>query len=94
MRFPFLQLPLLVPWEYPSLAPPSQTSSPKSQHQYQYQQPFSYDTLKHPSKQAHNPLDEKFERRVEWMLEHFNVPGLSIAVVNGNDTFLQVILPF
>jgi hypothetical protein len=42
---------------------------------------------------GNNPFDDKFEKRVNWLLDHFNVPGLSIAVVTGNQTFLRVNKP-
>jgi hypothetical protein len=93
MHLSFLPLPLLVPWRYPSPAPSHSPFSSKTDPQYQnhYQQPLGFDDSKH-SKSTNNPLDERFERRVEWMLDHFQLPGLSIAVVTGNDTFLRVSL--
>ena len=42
------------------------------------------------STSARNPLTEKFDARVEDVLKHFQVPGLSIAVVLGNETFAKV----
>jgi CubicO group peptidase (beta-lactamase class C family) len=91
MHLSFLPLPLLVPWRYPSSAPsqPPFSSQTDPQYQNQYQQPLGFDDSKH-STSTNNPLNEKFERRVEWILDHFKVPGVSIAVVTGNDTFLKV----
>ncbi|KAL1966586.1 hypothetical protein VTN77DRAFT_3997 [Rasamsonia byssochlamydoides] len=36
-----------------------------------------------------SPFDEVFNEKVIWALRHFQVPGLSIAVVHGNETFLK-----
>lgn len=37
-----------------------------------------------------SPFDEVFDEKVVWALKHFRVPGLSIAVVHGNETFFKV----
>ena len=79
-----MAVPITPPPSHPSFS--SQTDP---QYQNQNQQPLGFDDHKH-SKSTTNPLDERFERRVEWMLDHFQVPGVSIAVVTGNDTFLNV----
>jgi hypothetical protein len=91
MHFSFLPLPLLVPWEYPSPAPAHSPFSSQTDPQYQneYQQPLGFDSNKHTTS-TNNSLDEEFERRVEWILDHFKVPGVSIAIVTGEDTFLKV----
>ena len=41
-----------------------------------------------------SPLDGKFRELVEELLEHWHVPGISISVVDGNDTFAEVFLSF
>lgn len=38
-----------------------------------------------------NPLSPQFDTLVQQTLDHFHVPGLSIAVVDGNDTFAKVL---
>jgi len=50
--------------------------------------------MEHSTTLAQNPFDDKFEKRVKWILDHFHVPGLSMAVVAGNDTFLKVPFSF
>lgn len=37
-----------------------------------------------------DPFDEEFDRMVEETLQHWHVPGLSVAVVHGDDTFAKV----
>ena len=39
-----------------------------------------------------NPLDAGFEELVMRNLEHFNVPGVAVAVVDGGETFAEVCL--
>ena len=65
------------------------SSQTDAQYQNQCQQPLGLDNTKHLTL-TNNLLDEKFERRVEWILDRSPVPGLSIAVFTGNDTFLEV----
>lgn len=36
-----------------------------------------------------DPFDEEFDRMVEETLQHWHVPGLSVAVVHGDDTFAK-----
>lgn len=36
-----------------------------------------------------SPLDRSFDRKVEWALKHFNIPGLAVAVTHG-ETFSKV----
>jgi hypothetical protein len=81
-----------VPWEYPSVVPAGRSVSSEPQQQHQYQQPLILDNIQHELKLGQDPFDDKFEKRVNWLLDHFHVPGLSIAVVTGNETFLRVIL--
>ena len=38
----------------------------------------------------HGPFDEGFEKLVDKTLERWKVPGLAIAVVDGDDTWAQV----
>ena len=38
------------------------------------------------------PFNTKFDAFVEDTLNHFHVPGLSIAVVDGNQTFAKVLI--
>ncbi|KAL1963322.1 hypothetical protein VTN77DRAFT_8443 [Rasamsonia byssochlamydoides] len=45
--------------------------------------------LAQQSSTSRSPLDDEFEKAVNWTLEHFRTPGLSIAVVRGNDTFTK-----
>lgn len=42
--------------------------------------------------QSGSPFDANFDRRVNWALEHFNIPGLAVAVIRG-DTFFKVCDP-
>lgn len=37
-----------------------------------------------------DPFDEKFDRMVEESMERWHVPGLSVAVVHGDETFAKV----
>lgn len=39
---------------------------------------------------ASNPFTESFGKYVQEQLEYWKVPGLSIAVVDGNETFAEV----
>lgn len=43
----------------------------------------------HPETPAHSPFDEAFNQRVEWALEHFHIPGLSISIINNGTTFAK-----
>ncbi|KAF8867149.1 beta-lactamase/transpeptidase-like protein [Acephala macrosclerotiorum] len=38
-----------------------------------------------PFKHKRSPFDEKFNRLVNWTLDQWHVPGLSMAVIDGND---------
>lgn len=37
-----------------------------------------------------SPLNEAFENKVNWALEHFRIPGLAVSVVRGEDIFAKV----
>lgn len=37
-----------------------------------------------------SPLNDDFEKVVNSTLDHFRTPGLAIAVVRGNETFVKV----
>lgn len=37
-----------------------------------------------------SPLDDAFEEKVAWALEHFKVPGFAVSVVRGDETFAKV----
>lgn len=39
---------------------------------------------------APSPLDDAFEEKVTWVIEHFKVPGVAVSVVRGNETFAKV----
>lgn len=41
-------------------------------------------------KTADGPLNQRFGDRVAEMLDHFHIPALSIAVVDGDKTFAKV----
>ncbi|KAI1972888.1 hypothetical protein LOZ53_001971 [Ophidiomyces ophidiicola] len=41
------------------------------------------------SSQALHPLNRAFEHKVNWSLEHFNVPGLAVAFIKGDDVFTK-----
>lgn len=48
--------------------------------------------LQEPLLDSHsNPLSPEFDALVEEILDHFHVPGLSIAVIDGNETFAKVL---
>ncbi|KAL4929157.1 beta-lactamase/transpeptidase-like protein [Aspergillus undulatus] len=36
-----------------------------------------------------NPLDEFFNRKVDWALEHYHIPGLAISIVQNGTTFAK-----
>ncbi|KOC14079.1 penicillin-binding protein [Aspergillus flavus AF70] len=36
-----------------------------------------------------SPLNEGFEKKVNWALKHFRIPGLAISVVRGEDIFAK-----
>jgi hypothetical protein len=36
-----------------------------------------------------SPLNADFDNKVKWALDHFNIPGLAVAVVHG-ETFSKV----
>ena len=38
------------------------------------------------------PFSSKFDALVERTLRHFHVPGLSIAVIDGNETYAKVLI--
>lgn len=38
---------------------------------------------------ADSPFNDAFNQRVEWILEHFHIPGLSVSVVNNGTTFAK-----
>ena len=38
------------------------------------------------------PFNSKFDALVENTLKHFHIPGLSIAVIDGNETFAKVLI--
>ncbi|CEJ60832.1 hypothetical protein PMG11_09389 [Penicillium brasilianum] len=40
-------------------------------------------TLPAHEHQSASPLDSSFDQKVEWALEHFNIPGLAVAVSHG-----------
>jgi hypothetical protein len=42
------------------------------------------------SNTEHRHLDEKFEGLFKETLEHWHVPGVSVAVVDGEKTYAQV----
>ncbi|KAJ5834571.1 Beta-lactamase-like protein [Penicillium robsamsonii] len=52
----------------------------------------SLGTLQQPlqvyENQSSSPFDANFDQRVNWALEHFSIPGLAVAVVQG-DTFVK-----
>lgn len=37
-----------------------------------------------------SPLNEGSEKKVNWALKHFRIPGLAISVVRGEDIFAKV----
>lgn len=37
-----------------------------------------------------SPLDDEFDKVVNWTLDHFRTPGLAIAVVRRNEAFVKV----
>ena len=37
-----------------------------------------------------NPIDKDFDSLVEETLRHLHIPGMSIAVVDGQDTYAKV----
>lgn len=39
--------------------------------------------------QSRTPLDEVFDQKAKWALEHFEIPGLAVSVVRG-DVFSKV----
>jgi hypothetical protein len=39
---------------------------------------------------ARNPLDETFDELVKTLLEEWHVPGMSVAVIDGDQTFAKV----
>jgi hypothetical protein len=48
--------------------------------------------LFHGSISTHqSPLDDFFDQKANWALEHFKVSGLSISVVRGDETFVKVL---
>jgi len=60
------------------------SSLPVVVHGLPYQQvPLGYPTFRQ------TPLDESFDKLAEHALKEFNVPGFSIAVVKGNETFAK-----
>ncbi|KNG89873.1 putative penicillin-binding protein [Aspergillus nomiae NRRL 13137] len=38
---------------------------------------------------ASSPLNEAFEKKVNWALDHFSIPGLAVSVVRGEDIFAK-----
>lgn len=46
------------------------------------------------TEKKNGPFDEKFERLANETLERWKCPGLSIAVVDGNDTWAAVCAGF
>ncbi|OGM45007.1 penicillin-binding protein [Aspergillus bombycis] len=36
-----------------------------------------------------SPLNKAFEKKVNWALEHFSIPGLAVSVVRGEDIFAK-----
>lgn len=40
--------------------------------------------------QSQTPLNDAFDDKVEWALEHFQIPGVGIAVVRDNEIFTKV----
>ncbi|KAL4941675.1 hypothetical protein BDV06DRAFT_212449 [Aspergillus oleicola] len=38
---------------------------------------------------TNNPLDESFNKKVNWALEHYHIPGLAISVVQNGSTFAK-----
>ena len=42
------------------------------------------------SNPENGPLDKKFEKLVKETLENWHVPGVSVAVVDGENTYAQV----
>jgi hypothetical protein len=49
-----------------------------------FQHPLQLHDIQFPS-----PLDAIFDKKVEWALEHYQIPGLAVAVV-GEETFSKV----
>mgnify|MGYP006876507047 CR=1 FL=1 len=45
--------------------------------------------LAHEDQSQKTPLNEVFDQKVKWALEHFDIPGLAIAVVR-DDVFCKV----
>lgn len=45
------------------------------------------------TKRIPNPLNEEFENLVAETLEKWHVPGMSIAVVDGENTWAKVPIP-
>lgn len=59
--------------------------------------PFSYASeqvllhgQQHQHGESHGPFDTAFERLVNKTLEYWHVPGMSIGVVDGNNTWTRV----
>ena len=47
--------------------------------------------LEHQAKmRQRNPFDEYFDQKVQWAREHFDIPGLAVAVVREDDVFSKV----
>jgi hypothetical protein len=46
-----------------------------------------------PQKNVQSPLDEEFAKIVESTLEQWHIEGVSIAVIDGDNTFSEVCPP-
>lgn len=44
--------------------------------------------------QSQTPLDDVFSKKVEWALEHFQIPGVGVAVVRDDEVFAKVSVYF
>lgn len=40
---------------------------------------------------ANGPFDKKFEQKALQLLDHFHIPSLTIALVDGNETYAKVV---
>ncbi|KAL4959045.1 beta-lactamase/transpeptidase-like protein [Aspergillus stella-maris] len=53
-----------------------------------YHQPFEQEH-EHANSGIKDPLDECFDEKVNWALEHYRVPGLAISLVQNGSTFAK-----
>jgi hypothetical protein len=44
----------------------------------------------YPDSSSDSPFDDKFDKFANWVLGHFQTPGLAVAVLRGDGTFTKV----